>query len=320
MHEILFTITIFYYYFYFYSELAELNGRVQNIRENIKFLRSEVAEKNAIIKQNEKLKKELIPIQKKLKNLYNNNITLCHKLLNEGLEISKKERAFQSTLIAQQIDGIGENLSYNQIPVKSPLHSPIQSANNSINGSILDDDIFPHLYTNSNTYNNSSEYYDNNDNHSELSGNSFRSGTDIHGNHRNLSEQGIPRIYSTTGTGHHITTTATTSAFDSISSYNDPKQSIYLNPNDIWKAPIKPVYINTIPTEHQPQINQNIIRKRLKELQELRKYEDTNYSNTVNKNKNIPVETAIEETTTAVEPVKNKVEGSLRLSFSMLNS
>lgn len=115
-----------------HSELADMSAKVQEIREEIRYLKRAVAEKNHIIRQNEHLRQELRPISANSRQLQSKVTRLCHKLVNEGLEISKKERAFQSTQIAQRIDGISAALVYDTTPVPSPQHSPVPSTNNSL--------------------------------------------------------------------------------------------------------------------------------------------------------------------------------------------
>jgi len=108
-----------------------MSAKVQEIREEIRFLKRAVAEKNHIMRQNDHLRQELRPIKENSKQLQARVTRLCHKLVNEGLGISKKERAFQSSQIAQRIDGISAALVYDTSPVPSPHHSPMHSANNS---------------------------------------------------------------------------------------------------------------------------------------------------------------------------------------------
>lgn len=108
-----------------------MSAKVQEIREEIRFLKRAVAEKNHIMRQNDNLRQELRPIKENSKQLQARVTRLCHKLVNEGLGISKKERAFQSSQIAQRIDGISAALVYDTSPVPSPHHSPMHSANNS---------------------------------------------------------------------------------------------------------------------------------------------------------------------------------------------
>lgn len=108
-----------------------MSAKVQEIREEIRFLKRAVAEKNHIIRQNENLRQELRPVKENCKQLQARVTRLCHKLVHEGLEISKKERAFQSSQIAQRIDGISAALVYDSSPAPSPHHSPLHSANNS---------------------------------------------------------------------------------------------------------------------------------------------------------------------------------------------
>jgi len=118
-----------------------MTSKVQAIREEIRYLKRAVAEKNHILRQNDNLKQELRPIKENCKLLQAKVTRLCHKLVNEGLEISKKERAFQSAQIAQCIDGISTALVDDNSSSSanmnddddSPVGSPLQSLHHSDN-------------------------------------------------------------------------------------------------------------------------------------------------------------------------------------------
>jgi hypothetical protein len=246
------------------SELAEMSAKVQQIREEIRYLRAAVAEKDSIQKQNEELEGELIPVQEKSKRLHRKVNKLCHKLLNEGLEISKKERAYQSSQIAQRIDGISATMVYDPTPAvspkhspthspkhspkHSPMHSPPLSTNVSLNGSVRDD-VFRHLQR---------SRLDSSDARSEMSGFSHHSEGFAGGT------QG-----SRAGTGPGAGTLAHT-----LSSY-DELGSAHIDPDMIWKVPAKAAYINA-PAAGQKATSgahRDFIRQRLRELQDLKKTE-----------------------------------------------
>mmetsp|Transcript_8051 Transcript_8051/g.13393 ORF Transcript_8051/g.13393 Transcript_8051/m.13393 type:complete len:544 (-) Transcript_8051:9-1640(-) len=127
------------------TELAELMASVQLVREENRHLRANVSEKKQIMKQLKQLKAELEPYVQQVQELQNNVMEICDVLLHEGLDIAKKERAFQSSQIASKIDGISSAsmLVPDFTPVTSPFASPNHSVNNSANNSFvqpIDDD------------------------------------------------------------------------------------------------------------------------------------------------------------------------------------
>jgi hypothetical protein len=288
------------------SELAELMGKVQSIREEIKYLKKAVSDKLKLIKQNERLQSELAPIVDKSKVYSKHVIRLCRKLLNEGLDIAKKERAYQSSLIAQRIDGIGAKLEYDPSPPHSAASSPnarhsarkegTAGGNNkrraSRKGSLSQQHHAPRSR---------SHTHDDDDLISECSVFSIAAnGTEERGQQQQQQEAasaaaarrasiasslGLSASYAGTGTA-----TGTGTA-NSLSAYDDPV-SVIVDPDCIWKVGATArghnsnnsgiPYSNT--SSGAPALNRftkgnaqlhatdpNIIRNRLKQLQYIRK-------------------------------------------------
>jgi hypothetical protein len=278
-------------------ELADTTARVQHIREQIRFLRASVTEKNAIQKQNRQLEAELQPIKEKSRKLHSQAVKLSNKLVHEGLAIAKKERAFQSTQIAQRIDGISATIVYDATPVSSPKHSPIHSphhsplhsASASLNGSVhsshasVRDDLFRNLRSRHDS-----------DNRSETSGLSFRS---------DMYTPGKP------GTGK--SGAASLAPAYTVSSY-DEEVSAQLDPDMIWKAPSKSVHITAqAAAVGKTGAHRNFIRQRLRDLQDIRR---------------IDTDAPVEPQDGGQDPDNMwkrgnlKVDTAVKISFSMLNS
>jgi cell division protein FtsB len=294
-HSIL--ISLFLTTAVWYSELADLTAHVQRIREQIRYLRASVAEKNAIQKQNRQLEAELHPIKEKARKLHSHAVKLANKLVHEGLAIAKKERAFQSTQIAQRIDGISATMVYDATPVSSPkhspihspYHSPIHSTNVSLSGSAhsshgsVRDDLFRNLRSRNDS-----------DCRSETSGLSFR------------SEMYTPGKPGTGKSGAGSLAQAPT-----VSSY-DEEVSAQLDPDMIWKAPNKSVHITAhAATVGKTGAHRNFIRQRLRDLQDIRRIES-----------DAPAESIVAEGNPheARRGGNVKVDSAVKISFSMLNS
>lgn len=279
------------------SELAEMSAKVQQIREDIRHMRMAVAEKSQLMKQNQRLREELKPIKERSKHLCDSVTKLCKKLLNEGLDISKKERVFQSSQIAQRIDGISATLVYDTTPVPSPVHSPLHSPAGSLSGSRCASvhSFHDELSRSINRHRNESDAV------SEVSGFSLRS--------ENPGAAKSRRSTADTKESRHGTMLGPT-----VSSY-DELLTVDVDPDMIWKAPPAAAaarQFNVAPVARKAGANRNIIRQRLKELQNIHKPEE--YT--------MELQPMIAETSPPVAGAPSrdvKFESKAKISFSMLN-
>ena len=296
---------LFYPIIFQNRELAEMNSKVQAIREEIRYLKRAVAEKNHIMRQNDHLKQELRPIKENCKQLQAKVTRLCHKLVNEGLEISKKERAFQSAQIAQCIDGISTALvdDSNSSRVGSPLQSPHHSISSSIRGGNIVDKDQPQQRRRS----------------SEVSCNSTGSVLSEEPPSRSRSASpSSPQQRSRLSTAQSRGSDALTFTHTlptGLSSYDDVESIMPIQPEAIWKVPAAAAAGSGQQGTQQPNrlcilapssrnyaTDRNIIRKRLRELQHLQKVDINSASYH------------------ELEAAKVSYDTTAMISFSMLNN
>ena len=276
-----------------------MNSKVQAIREEIRYLKRAVAEKNHIMRQNDHLKQELRPIKENCKQLQAKVTRLCHKLVNEGLEISKKERAFQSAQIAQCIDGISTALvdDSNSSRVGSPLQSPHHSVSSSIRGGNIVGKDQPQQRRRSSEVSCASSVL------SELPCRS-RSGSPS-------SPQQRSRLSTAQSSGSDALTFTHTLP-TGLSSYDDVESIMPIQPEAIWKVPAagsgqqgtqQPNRLCILaPNSRNYATDRNIIRKRLRELQHLQKVDINSASYH------------------ELEAAKVSYDATAMISFSMLNN
>lgn len=281
-----------------------MTSKVQAIREEIRYLKRAVAEKNHILRQNDNLKQELRPIKENCKQLQAKVTRLCHKLVNEGLEISKKERAFQSAQIAQCIDGISTalvddnsssvNMNDDDSPVGgSPLQSPHRSDNLAVGQQLPQQQQQRRMS-------------------SEVSGGS--SVLSEHSRSRSASPQQRSRLSTAQSRGSDALTFTHTLP-TGLSSYDDVESSMQIQPEAIWKVPAAGGAGGSGQSAQQPNrlcilapssrnyaTDRSIIRKRLRELQHLQKVDINSASYH------------------ELEAAKVSYDATAMISFSMLNN